>query len=187
MTRLFRSKSRRFQAVPARKEQVVGDGVVTLTAKKRGECMPTSDQLAREAAATRERLSRTIDELRLRASPAKLMEDVGGFLRNSADGTAPEARGPSRYMLPLAIIGAGLTWLALEARRSERSATAAVRREQAEAEILPTAEMDVIVTPVSPTVAPDQGATLRPVETVSITPDGVRPEKVDPDQRPLPL
>jgi len=148
--------------------------------------MPTSEQLAREAAATRERLSRTIDELRLRASPAKLMEDMSGFLRDSTDGVAPEARGPSRFMLPLAIIGAGLTWLALEARRSER-ADAVVRREQAEAEILPTAEMDVIVTPVSPTVAPDQGATLRPVETVSIAPEGVRSEKVDPDQRPLPL
>ena len=150
--------------------------------------MPTSDQLAREAAATREQLSRTIDELRLRASPSKLMEDVSGLLRESADGGAPESPGKSRYMLPLAIIGAGLTWLALEARRSERADAAVARRAQAEAEILPAAEMDVIVTPASPTVAPDQGATLRPVETVSIAPEGVRlDEKVDPDQRPLPL
>jgi hypothetical protein len=149
--------------------------------------MPTSEQLAREAAATREQLSRTIDELRLRASPSKLMENVSGFLRESADGVTPEARGPSRYMLPLAIIGAGLTWLALEARRSERVGAVA-RREQAEAEILPATEMDVIVAPASPTVAPDQGATLRPVETVSIAPEGMRAdEKVDPDQRPLPL
>jgi hypothetical protein len=146
--------------------------------------MPTSDQLAREAAATRERLSRTIDELRLRARPAKLMQDVGGFLRESVDGAPPEKRGGSRYMLPLAIIGAGLTWLAFEARRSERAA-AVTQREQAEAEILPVAEMDVIVTPASPTVAPDQGATLRPVETVSIAPDGVQVDEKD--QRRLPL
>jgi hypothetical protein len=146
--------------------------------------MPNSEQLAREAAATRERLSRTIDELRLRASPSHLMDDVSGYLRESADRAEPEARSGARYMLPLAIIGAGLTWLALEARRSEREA----RREQAESEILAAAEMDVIATPAPATLAPDQGATLKPVETVSIAPNGVHAdEKVDPDQRPLPL
>lgn len=150
--------------------------------------MATSEQLARQAAATRERLSHTIDELRLRTSPAQLVDNVAGYLRQTGDQLTPDATATSprsRYMFPLALIGAGLTWLALEARRSER---ADGRRAPLDDQpvILPVAETEVIATPATPTVAPDQGATLRPVRSGSIAPGEADRERFDSGQRQVP-
>jgi hypothetical protein len=148
--------------------------------------MASSEELARRAAATREQLSRTLDELRLRASPRQLVDDVAGYLRQTGERFTPTTTAPpgrSRYMLPLALIGAGLTWLALEARRSEhRIAQQPVDGQPA---VLPVGETEVIATPVSPTLAPDQGATLRPLDAGSIAPGDADP--LDSGQRPLPL
>lgn len=159
--------------------------------------MTTSDQLARQAAVTREQLSRTIDELRLRTSPAQLIDGVAGYLRDTGERMVPDATGTSarsRYMLPLALIGAGVAWLALEARRSERAAADRYRAD-GKSPVLTAAETEVIASPAPPTVAPDQGATLRPTEVGSIAPES-RPSgnkvetgrtNADSDQRPLAL
>jgi len=85
--------------------------------------MPTSEELARQARATREELSRTLDELRVRLAPGSLMDEATAFLSRANEepliADAPRQR--SRYALPLALVGAGLAWLPIEARReSER-------------------------------------------------------------------
>lgn len=84
--------------------------------------MPTSEELARQARGTREHLSRTIDELRARLAPDNLMNEATAFLTRATEeplvAQAPPQR--SRYALPLALVGAGLAWLAVEARRKER-------------------------------------------------------------------
>ena len=110
--------------------------------------MPTSEELARQARGTREQLSRTIDELRVRLAPGSLMDEASAFLGRANEepliAQAPPQR--SRYALPLALVGAGLAWLAIEARRKER------QQEQ-----LPT--------------VPEHGVALATVdETVSIAP-----------------
>lgn len=84
--------------------------------------MPTSDELARQARGTREQLNRTIEELRARLAPSSLADETMAFLTRASDepviAEAPPQR--SRYALPLALVGAGLAWLAIEARRRER-------------------------------------------------------------------
>jgi uncharacterized protein DUF3618 len=84
--------------------------------------MPTSEELARRARGTREQLSRTIDELRARLAPSSLVDEATAFLGRANEepliAEAPPQR--SRYALPLALVGAGLAWLAIEARRSDR-------------------------------------------------------------------
>ena len=110
--------------------------------------MPTSQELAQQARATREQLSQTLDELRLRLAPNSLMDEATAYLTRANEepliAEAPRQR--SRYALPLALVGAGLAWLAIEARRADR------REEQ------------------SPSV-PEHGVALATVdETVSIAP-----------------
>lgn len=127
--------------------------------------MPTSDELARQASDTREQLSRTIDELRTRLAPSSLVDDAMAFLTQEPEeptiAEAPAQR--SRYALPLALIGAGLAWLAIEARRADR------RQEQ-----LPA--------------VPDNGAALAALdETISIAPAPPVGTEQDQDQRSLPL
>lgn len=84
--------------------------------------MPTSQELARQARATREQLSQTLDEIRLRLAPNSLMDEATAYLTRVNEepliGEAPRQR--SRYALPLALLGAGLVWLAIEARRADR-------------------------------------------------------------------
>ena len=123
--------------------------------------MPTSEELARQARATREQLSRTIDELRIRLAPGNLMDEATAYLTHANEepliAEAPRQR--SRYALPLALLGAGLAWLAIEARRKER------QQEQ-----LPA--------------VPEHGLALATLdETVSIAPA----PPVDERQRSLPL
>ena len=125
--------------------------------------MPTSQELAQQARATREQLSQTLDELRLRLTPNSLMDEATAFLTRTKEepliAEAPRQR--SRYALPLALLGAGLAWLAIEARRADR------REEQ------------------SPAV-PEHGAALATVdETVSIAP--VPPAEEKQPQNSIPL
>lgn len=84
--------------------------------------MPTSAELARRASGTREQLSRTIEELRVRLAPGSLVDEATAFLTRANEepliAEAPPQR--SRYALPLALVGAGLAWLAIEARRKDR-------------------------------------------------------------------
>ena len=113
--------------------------------------MPTSQELARQARATREQLSQTLDELRLRLAPNSLMDVATAYLtRTNEEPLISEApRQRSRYALPLALVGAGLAWLAIEARRADR------REEQLPAVpehgVAPaTVDETVSIAPVSP-------------------------------------
>jgi hypothetical protein len=84
--------------------------------------MPTSQQLERETRASRERLSQTIDELKTRLAPSSMMDEATAYLRRAVDQpvVADAPSKSSRYALPLALVGAGLAWLAVEAGRAER-------------------------------------------------------------------
>jgi hypothetical protein len=127
--------------------------------------MPTSDELARQASGTREQLNRTIEELRTRLAPSSLVDNAMAFLTQEPEGP-PVAEAPpqrSRYALPLALVGAGLAWLAIEARRADR------RPEQ-----LPA--------------VPEHGAALAALdETVSIAPAPPAGSEEERDRRSLPL
>jgi hypothetical protein len=127
--------------------------------------MPTSAELARQARGTREQLSRTIDELRMRLAPNSLVDEATAFLSRANEepliAQAPPQR--SRYALPLALVGAGLAWLAIEARRKDR------QQEQ-----LPA--------------VPEHGVALATLdETVSIAPAPPMSAEERQEQRSLPL
>jgi hypothetical protein len=131
--------------------------------------MPTSEQLEREARASRDRLSRTIDELKARLAPASIVDEATAYLQQTMRepllATAPSSRnGASRYALPLVLVGAGLTWLALEARRAEK--------ERARREVLTPPAEPVVTEEVTVTVAtaPITDADLASVESISIAP-----------------
>ncbi len=75
--------------------------------------MGKTDKLERQIRETRERLSATVDELRIRANPQRVLSDAAGELTNS---TATrflsnlEADVVSNS-LPLTVIAAGISWL----------------------------------------------------------------------------
>jgi hypothetical protein len=130
--------------------------------------MPTSEQLERETRASRDRLSRTIDELKARLAPASIVDEATTYLQETMRepllATAPPRNGASRYALPLVLVGAGLTWLALEARRAEK--------ERARDEVLTPPAEPVITEEVTVTVAtaPIADADLASIESISIAP-----------------
>lgn len=177
--------------------------------------MPTSEQLEREATASRERLSQTISELKTRLSPTSMIDEATAYLRRATEepivSEAPPAPvGPSRYALPLVLLGAGVAWLAVEARRAERERERRERLAEAVSDDLALAaaaaaiEQDIkavdvaaerfgavetvhdttdIATPVPP--MPGEGRTLAEVEAVSIAPVSVREDERR-EQRSLP-
>jgi hypothetical protein len=133
--------------------------------------MARSDELARQARATREQLSRTADELRARLNGPSLVDEMTGVLAQSGGSVMPERPvAKAGFVLPLALIGAGVAWLAMEARRREQNA----ERRRA----LETPNM----LPVEPLPREQSLAT---VETVSLAPAPFEADKQD--QRTLPL
>jgi hypothetical protein len=145
--------------------------------------MPTSGQLEREARASRERLSRTIDELRMRLTPASMVDEATAYLRRAAEepivADAPAApTGSSRYALPLALLGAGVAWLAVEAGRAERERARLGRFAQPVSEDAATA-----VTAEVPIADSDLAA----IDRASARTDAVRPVRRATDTiEPLP-
>jgi hypothetical protein len=144
--------------------------------------MPTSEQLEREARASRDRLSRTIDELKARLAPASIVDEATAYLQQTMQepllATAPsKSNGASRYALPLVLVGAGLTWLALEARRAEKKR--ARRDEVLTSPAEPVVTEEVAVTVVTTPIA---DADLASVESISIAPSPV-PEQEKQGQR----
>jgi hypothetical protein len=138
--------------------------------------MPTSEELARQARATREQLSRTADELRARLNGPSLVDEMTGFLAQSGGSVLPERPvAKASYALPLALIGAGVAWLAMEARRREQRAEQR-RRLAAEAAGRQAA--------LAATSA-NNGYGLSVVESASLAPATFESEKQD--QRSLPL
>ncbi len=137
--------------------------------------MPSSEQLAREARASREQLSRTIDELRARLSGPSIVDEVTGFIAQTGGSILPDRPvAKARYALPLALIGAGVAWLAMEAKRSEQRAEQR-RRLAAEA-----AERQAALA-----AAANNGYGLTEVESGSLAP--APSERESQNQRSLPL
>jgi len=138
--------------------------------------MPTSEELARQARATREQLSRTADELRARLNGPSLVDEMTGFLAQSGGSVIPDRPvAKAGYVLPLALIGAGVAWLALEARRREQRV---VQRRRLIAE---AAERQAALAEA----AASTGYGLNVVESASLAPATLESEKAE--QRSLPL
>jgi hypothetical protein len=125
-------------------------------------------------------MSRTADELRARLNGPALVDEMTGFLVQSGGSVIPERPvAKAGYVLPLALIGAGVAWLALEARRREQRAEQR-RRLMAEAAAREAAERrQTALVPATPEY--DLGL----VESASLAPTSVDAEKQE--QRSLPL
>jgi hypothetical protein len=82
--------------------------------------MKSSAQLEREAEETRSELARTLDELRGRITPGQLIDEAVDYARETTGGEF--FRNLSRQVaanpLPVALIGAGVSWLALAKGKS---------------------------------------------------------------------
>lgn len=82
--------------------------------------MASSEQLEREAEATRARIAATLAELRTRISPGQMLDDA---LDHARDGNGAElvrnlGRQAADNPVPVALLGAGLAWLMLAQRKS---------------------------------------------------------------------
>ncbi len=142
--------------------------------------MPTSEELARQARATREQLSRTADELRARLNGPALVDEMTGFLAQSGGSVLPERPvAKARYALPLALIGAGVAWLALEARRRE------ARAEQRRRLAMEAAARQEVERQAALAATVNAGNGLSVVESASLAPTSLESDKQD--QRSLPL
>jgi ElaB/YqjD/DUF883 family membrane-anchored ribosome-binding protein len=82
--------------------------------------MASSEQLEREAEATRARISATLAELRTRVSPGHMLDEAIDYARdgNGADMVLNLGRQATDNPLSVALLGAGLAWLMLAQRRS---------------------------------------------------------------------
>lgn len=83
----------------------------------------TSTQLEHEADESRERVSSLLDELRGRASPGEVVDQVYDYARNGAGGDFVRSFGTQVRNNPLAValVGAGIGWLMFSERSSGRS------------------------------------------------------------------
>ena len=129
--------------------------------------MPTTEQLERETRASRERLSQTIDELKARLAPASIVNEATVYLQQTMKepllaGAPSKSSAASRYGLPLALVGAGLAWLAIEARKAEKE------RARREALTPPTEPVVTEEVTVAVAVLPIADPDLASVESVSI-------------------
>jgi hypothetical protein len=81
--------------------------------------MATSEQLEREAEATRARIAATLDELRGRMTPGQLVDQMVDYARDSGGGEFVRNFGQQVVgnPLPVTLVGAGLAWLMMAGRR----------------------------------------------------------------------
>jgi hypothetical protein len=82
--------------------------------------MSSSEQLEREAAATRARIEETLAELRMRISPGQIADQAIGYARQSGGSEFVRHLGQqvTDNPLPVALMGAGLAWLMMTQRRN---------------------------------------------------------------------
>ena len=84
--------------------------------------MSSSAQLEHEAEQTRAELARTLDELRERMTPGQLVDQAVDYAKDTTGGEF--FRNMRRQMaanpLPVVLIGAGISWLALAKGGSDR-------------------------------------------------------------------
>ena len=80
--------------------------------------MATSEQLEREAEATRAQIAATLDELRGRMSPGQMVDELVDYARDN--GGAEFFRNFGRQVVdnpvPVTLVGAGLAWLMMAGR-----------------------------------------------------------------------
>src|SRR5215212_10058641 len=86
---------------------------------KRGRAMNTTEQLEHETEETREQISATLDELRARMTPGHVVDQLVDFASDSSGGMF--FRNLRQQVIdnpvPVALMGAGLAWLAISGRR----------------------------------------------------------------------
>ncbi len=80
--------------------------------------MATSEQLEREAEATRAQIAATLDELRSRIRPGQVVDQLVDYARDSggADFLRNFGRQVAGNPIPVALVGAGLAWLMMARR-----------------------------------------------------------------------
>jgi ElaB/YqjD/DUF883 family membrane-anchored ribosome-binding protein len=81
--------------------------------------MASSEQLEREAQATRARIEQTLAELRLRISPGQIVDQAVDYARDTTGGDFVRnlSRQVAENPVPVALMGAGLVWLMMAPRR----------------------------------------------------------------------
>ncbi|MCB2054791.1 MAG: DUF3618 domain-containing protein [Geminicoccaceae bacterium] len=88
----------------------------------------TPEEIERDLASTRARMDRTLTDLEQKLSPGQLVDQTMAYLREGGYGENVKAFGTnlSRQMrdnpLPVALVGIGLTWLAMGQRQSRNGA-----------------------------------------------------------------
>ena len=82
--------------------------------------MSTSEQLEREAEASRESISYHLDELRSRMTAGEVVDQVMDYARNGTGGQFAEnlRRQVVNNPLPVALIGAGISWLLMSGSKA---------------------------------------------------------------------
>ena len=82
--------------------------------------MASSEQLEREAEATRARIAAPLAALRTRISPGQMLDEAIDYARdgNGADMVRNLGRQASDNPVPVALLGAGLAWLMMAQRKS---------------------------------------------------------------------
>jgi hypothetical protein len=80
--------------------------------------MATSEQLEREAEATRAQISATLDELRGRMTPGQVLDQLVDYARDSGGGEFVRnfGRQVAGNPIPVTLVGAGLAWLMMAGR-----------------------------------------------------------------------
>lgn len=88
----------------------------------RTEAQQHPDQIARDIDSTRARVGETLDELQARLSPGQLLDQAMGMLRGGPGGEFARNLGNQvkDNPLPVALIGAGILWLAASQRSASR-------------------------------------------------------------------
>jgi ElaB/YqjD/DUF883 family membrane-anchored ribosome-binding protein len=92
--------------------------------------MATSEQLEREAEATRAQIAATLDELRTRLTPGQMVDQLVDYARDSGGGEFVRNLGQQVVdnPLPITLVGAGLAWLMMAGRRPAADGAGAAQR-----------------------------------------------------------
>src|SRR6185437_3866358 len=91
---------------------------------RKGPVMASSEQLEREAEATRVRIEQTLAELRTRISPGQIVDQAVDYARDAAGGDFMRnlSRQAAKNPVPVAVMGAGLVGLMMAPRRPRNGA-----------------------------------------------------------------
>jgi Protein of unknown function (DUF3618) len=99
------------------------------------------EQLEREAQEARYRLGQFLDELRLRATPGQLVDQIAGYAREGpvADFLGNLTREMRDNPVPVLLIGIAITWLVVSSSLSARSRSKVEREKSAAIQPAPDA------------------------------------------------